>query len=85
MAMIGSVAAGSGSPSAVGSGSSSVQRDDGWLVSGSEVGMEISSSEGQTVSGDPLFSSTHSTKEAKSSLGPFAGRHALHRSLRLVM
>ncbi len=85
MAMIGSVTAGSGSPSAVGSGSSSVQRNDGWLVSGLEVGLEISSSEGQRVSGDPLFSSTHSTKAVKSSsLGPFAGRRTIHLAVREV-
>ncbi len=77
MTMIGSVSAGSGSPSAVGSDSISVQRDDGWLVSGSEVGLEIYSSEGQTVSGDPLFSSIHSTKVVKFSSGPFSWQACL--------
>jgi len=79
LTMIGSfIMDGSGSAAAVGSGFSSVQQDDGWLVSGSGVGLEISSSAGQTVNGDPFFSSTHSTKAAKSSLGLFAGRRALH-------
>ncbi|XP_059361261.1 G2/M phase-specific E3 ubiquitin-protein ligase-like [Carassius carassius] len=53
---------------------SSVQWDDSWLVSGSGVGLEISSSVGPTVNGDLLFTSTHSTKVAKSSLGPFTGK-----------
>ena len=81
--MIGSVIlSGSGSAAAVCSGTCSVQRADSWLVSGSGVGLEISSSAVQMVNGDPFFSSTHSTKAAKSSLGPFAGRRALHHSLR---
>ncbi len=79
------IAAGSGSAAAVGSGEHSVQRDGkGWLDSGSGVGLEWSST-GQTEKNSPLFSSTHSTQAAKFSLGPFGGRRALHRSLRLVM
>ncbi len=79
------IAAGSGSAAAVGSGEHSVQRDgEGWLGSGSGVGLELSSA-GQTEKNSPLFSSTHSTQAAKFSFGPSAGRRALYRSLRLVM
>ncbi len=63
------VAAGSGSPSAVGSGRSSVQQDDGWLVSDLGVGLEMSSSAGQIEKYSPLFSSTHSTHAVKLSRG----------------
>ncbi len=79
------IVAGSGSVAAVGSGEHSVQQDgEGWLGSGSGVGLELSSA-GQMEKNSPLLSSTHSTQAAKFSLGPFAGRRALHRSLRLVM
>ncbi len=47
------VTAGSGSPSAVGSGDTSVQRDDGWLVTGLGVGLEMSSSVGQILKYSP--------------------------------
>ncbi len=79
------IAAGSGSAAAVGSGEHSVKRDgEGWLGSGSGVGLELCSA-GQTEKNSPLFSSTHSTQAAKFSFGPSAGRRALHRSLRLLM
>ncbi len=59
-----------------GSGKHSVQRDgEGWLGSGSGVGLELSSA-GQTEKNSPLFSSTHSTQAAKFSFGPSAGRRA---------
>ncbi len=67
--MIGSVTGlHAGSSVAVGSGNCSMQRDDGWLVSGLGVGLKISSSVGQTEKYSPLFSSTHSTNAAKLSL-----------------
>ncbi len=85
-AMSGSVTLnGVGSVIAAGSGEHSVQRDgEGWLGSGSGVGLQLSSAR-QMEKNSSLYSSTHSTQAANFSLGPFAGRRALHRSLRLVM
>ncbi len=78
------VVAGSGSLSAVGSGDTSVHQDDGWLVSGLGVGvgLEMSSSVGQTEKYSPLFSSTHSTNVAKLSLVTSAGTCAFNQLLR---
>ncbi len=72
-----SVAAGSGSPSAVGSGIRSAWRGDGGLGTGSGVELARSSSE-LTVKGDPFLTSVHSTKAAKSSRGPCSDDGALH-------
>ncbi len=59
-----SVAAGSGSPSSVGSGFCSAQLGDGGLGSGSGVELPRSST-GQMVRGNPFLASIHSTKAAK--------------------
>ncbi len=64
-----SVAAGSGSPSAVGSGMRSAQRGDDGLGTGSGVDLARSSS-GEMVRGDPFLARVHSTKAANSSRGP---------------
>lgn len=53
---------------------------DGRLGSGSGVGL-VTSSSGQMVEANPLFTCTHSTKVAKSSRGPLPGRFALDCSL----
>ncbi len=75
------VTAGSGSPSAVGSGNCSMHQDDGWLVSGGGVGLAGSSPVRHTVNGNPKTASTHSTYSAKLPRGPFMGRHAFNCSL----
>lgn len=70
------IVAGSGSLSAVGSGIHSVQCVvAGWLGFGSGVGLVMTST-GQIMNqihnaSGPLFTSTHSTNAAKSSLRPF--------------
>lgn len=68
------IVAGSGSMSVVGSGVHFVQCVvAGWLGLGSGEVLVMSFLVGQMVNGDPLFTSTHSTNVAKSSLGPCTG------------
>ncbi len=78
-----SVAAGSGSPSVVGSGMRSAQRGDGGLGTGSGVDLARSSS-WETVRGDPFLDRVHSMKAANSARGPSSDDSALHAAFRLA-
>ncbi len=78
-----SVEADLGSPSLVGSGIGSTQRSDGGLGSGPVVEL-VRSSSGTTVNRDSFFVSIHSTKEAKSTRGPYLDEGALHARFRLA-
>ncbi len=78
-----SVAAGSGSPSAVCSGMRSTQRGDGGLGTGSGEDLARSSSV-ETVKGDPFLARVHSTNAANSARGPSSDDSALHAVFRLA-
>ncbi len=78
-----SVAAGSGSPSVVGSGMCSVQRGDGGLATGSGVALARFSWE-QAGNGDPFLTNVHSTKAVKFARGPSSDDDALYTEFKLA-